>query len=113
CAEFRRNQVTLVADVGEAGAGCDRELLGIAEPVVVEVADSVHLEVRDERIPIRDGAPAGVGMEIDPVETERGGDERRRRLSVGTEAFSVEEELCVELARVPGREGRLGGSTCG
>ena len=64
----------------------------------------MHLEVRDERIPIRDGAPAGVGMEIDPVETERGGDERRRRLSVGPEPFSVEEELCVELARAPGPE---------
>ncbi len=91
-------------DVREACAGGDGELVRIVEPLVAEVADPVHLEVRDECVPVRHGAPAGVGVEVDPRKAECGRDQHRRRLAVGPEAFPVEEELRVELARAPARE---------
>lgn len=48
-------------------------------------------------------------MEVDAGETECGRDERRRRLAIRPEAFAVEEELGVELARSLGGEHGLDG----
>ena len=63
----------------------------------------VHLEVGDERVPVRDRAPAGPGVEVDAGEAEGRRDQRRGRLAVGPERLAVEEQLGVELAGPPAR----------
>jgi hypothetical protein len=48
-------------------------------------------------------------VEIDAGEPERGRNQCRRRLPIGTEAFAVEEELGVELPGPPGGENGVEG----
>ena len=82
----------------------DRELRRVVQARVEERALAVHLQVRDERVPVRDRAPAGPGVQVDAGQAERRRDQRRRRLAVRTERLAVEEQLGVELARPPGVE---------
>ena len=102
--QLRRDQVALVPDVSEAGARCDRELARVVQPVIAEVPDPVHLEVRDERVPVRDRAPTRICVEVDAVEAEGRRDQCRRGFPVRPEALAVKKELRVELARAPARE---------
>ena len=102
--QLRGDQIGLVPDMAEAVLRSHRKLLCVVQPVVVEVAAAVHFEVRDERVPVGHGAPAGVGRKVDAGEPERRRDQRRRRLSVGPECLAVEEEHRVELARPPAGE---------
>ena len=52
---------------------------GVVQPRVEERALAVHLQHRDERVPVRDRAPAGPGVQVDPGQPERRRDQRRRR----------------------------------
>ena len=76
--KLRRDQVGRVADVAEAVLCGDRELRGIVEPRIVERALALHLEIGDERVPVRDRSPAGPGMQVDAGQVERRRNQRRR-----------------------------------
>ena len=90
-----------LSHVAEARARRDRELRRVVQPGIEEGALAVHLEIGDERVPVRHGAPAGVGVQVDAGEAERRRDQRRRGLAVRPERLAVEEQLGVELARSP------------
>jgi hypothetical protein len=60
-----------------------------------------NLEDRDERVPVRDRAPADPGVQRDARQPERRWQQHRRPLAVGAEALAVERQLGVELARTP------------
>ena len=98
-------------DVPESVLGGDRESNRVVEPRIVEVTDAVHLQHRDERIPVRDRSPSGPGVQVDARQSEGGRDQGRRRLAVGPEPLAVHQQLGVELARTPrsddGAHGRL------
>src|SRR5690606_1536877 len=71
---------------------------------IVERAFAVHLEIRNERVPVRHAAPTRPRVEIDARETECGRSQCRGRLPVATERFAVENELGIELPRTPRAE---------
>ena len=97
--------------MAEPCARGDGKAQRIVEPRVDERALAVHLEVRDKRIPVRDAAPPGIGVQVDARQPERRRKQRRRALPVRPERLAVEEQLRVELARPPavqhGAHGRL------
>ena len=67
----------LLRDVAEPGPARRRGTgARCLSAVVEEVAVPVHLEVRDERVPVRDRAPAGVRVEVHAGQPERGRDQR-------------------------------------
>src|SRR5689334_1906959 len=98
--------------IAESVRSGDRELSGIVEPWIEEAALSVHLEVRDEGVPVAQGAPcAGPRVLIEAGETVRIRNQRStRNVRAGEHAvrdllrierLAVEEQLGVELARPP------------
>ncbi len=98
------DEVGPVARMSEVVACGDRELVGVVEPVVVEVPPPVHLEIGDEGVPVRHAAPTRVRRQVDARETERRRDQSRRRATVRPERLAVEEQRSVELARAPARQ---------
>jgi hypothetical protein len=102
--EFRGDEVYFVADVREPVLRGDGELDGVVQPLVVEIPDAVHFEVRHERVPLRQAPPARPGVEVDARQPEGRRDERRRGLAVRAERLAVEEDFGVELARPPALE---------
>src|SRR4051812_49947083 len=62
--------VRVDTDMAEAVRGRDRKLIGVVEPRVEERAFAVHLQVRDERVPVRDRSPAGPCMQLDAGKTQ-------------------------------------------
>ncbi len=101
--ELRRDAVVLGAqirvEIPESVRGGDRKLARVVQARVPESALSVHLEVRDEGIPVGHRTPSGPGVEVHAREAEGRRNERRRVLA-------VEEELGVELSRAPARHHR-------
>ncbi len=85
-------------------AGSYGEFVRVVEARVVEVSLPVHLENRDEGIPIGNASPARVGVQVHAGQAERGGNERRGGLAVGPERLAVQEQLGVELPRAPAGE---------
>src|ERR1044071_1189208 len=61
----------------------------------------MHFQVGNERIPVRHRTPSGPGMKVDAHEAEGRWDECRRRLAVGPESLTVEEQLRIELSWSP------------
>src|ERR1019366_6206081 len=85
-----------------AGFGRDWKLDGIVEARIEESPAAVHLEVRDERVPVRDRTPrTGPGVKIDTGQSERRRDQHGRCCSIGAESFAIEEKFGVEFARPP------------
>ena len=87
------------ATCAEAVRGCDRELRRVVEPRVEEVALAVHLEVRDERVPVRSPSPS---------RSTCGGSRRRDR----TRAGSASPAGWCRRAGTPCRRGRAPRRTC-
>ena len=85
------------------------ELCRVVEARIVERALPVHLEVGHERVPVRDGAPAGPRVQVDAGQTERGRNQRRGGLPVGSKRLAVEQQLGVEFSRAPSCEHRAHG----
>src|SRR5207247_1668768 len=71
--ELRRDAVLVRIDhdVTETVLCRDGKARCVVEPRVEEVTDAVHLQNGDERVPIRNGSPSGVRMEVDAGESER------------------------------------------
>src|SRR6185437_5798349 len=69
--ELRTDEVGLVGDVSEAGAGGNGEFRGIIEAGIKKSAAAVHFEIGDESVPVGHGAPAGPRVEVDADETKR------------------------------------------
>src|SRR5262249_20341737 len=101
-----RHEVLCGSNVVDAGASSHGELRRVRQTRIEECSGSMHVEVRNERIPVRHTAPAGVGVLIHTSEARRRGNEYRRRTAVGTECLPVEKQLCVELAWSPAVENR-------
>src|SRR5690349_8155196 len=55
--QLRRDSILVILDMPEPISRRDRELRSIVEAGVVEVSLAVHLEICDERIPVRCRAP--------------------------------------------------------
>src|SRR5205823_10089009 len=90
--ELRRDQVGVVTHVSEAGLRRDRELRRVVQPRIEEGSLAMHLEVRDEGVPVRHRAPSGPGVQVDTGQAEGGWDERRGVLAVGAQRLSVQED---------------------
>jgi len=58
--ELRRDQIIFGLPVAELGLGGDRELFLVVQPRIEEGSLPVHLQVRDEGVPVGDRAPAGL-----------------------------------------------------
>ena len=79
--------------------------VAVVQPRVEERALAVHLGVGDVGVPVRDRAPAGVGVEVLAGQPERRGEQRRRRsCRRGGSALPSWFELRVVPARAPARE---------
>src|SRR5712692_255550 len=81
------DQVRVGFHMPEPLAGSYGEFVRVVEARVVEVSLPVHLENRDEGIPIGNASPARVGVQVHAGQAERGGNERRGGLAVGPERF--------------------------
>src|SRR6185369_16867384 len=99
--QLRRDQIRIAAHVAKTCTRRDRKLGCIIETRIVEGSLSVHLEVRNERVPVRNRTPARPRMKIDAGESERGRDQGRRRLAIRTKSFAVEKQFSVKLSRSP------------
>src|SRR4051794_4074300 len=105
--EFLRYQVIIRADmrkIPEAMRRGDWELGRIIQARVKESSFSMHLEIRDKRIPMRDRAPSRPGMQVYAGETKSRRDQSRGRLPIGTESLAIQNELGIELAWAPGHQ---------
>lgn len=80
-AELRGDQVRSIEDVARPSSGGYGELSGCVQPRIEERAFVVHLEIRDERVPICDRTPACPGVEIDANQPKSGRNENGSGLS--------------------------------
>src|SRR5262245_11841768 len=99
--ELRRNEVRIIADVGEACPCRDWELRGVSQTRIVKRAFSVHLNVGNKCVPMRDRTPAGPSMKIDARKPKRRRNQRRSRATIGTKRFAIEKQLRIKLTRSP------------
>src|SRR5206468_1459507 len=63
--QFAGYQIRRPLNVGEAQPGRYRESICVVQARVVKTARPLHFQIGDERVPIGNRTPAGVGMEID------------------------------------------------
>src|ERR1043165_2332087 len=93
-------------------SGSDREFRGIVQARIKKPADTVHLERRHERVPVRDAAPrAGPRMLIETGKAKGVGDQRSsgnvrsRHYPISyllrIERLAIETQLRIELPRPP------------
>ena len=117
--KLRRDQVIVRGDmwqIAEPVCRGDRELRCIIQARIPEPARSVQFEVRDERVPVRHGSPAGPGVQIDAAEAKSRRDQcgarhiRSRNLTVcdllRIEGLAVEEQFGIEFSRTPAGDHR-------
>src|SRR4051812_19887826 len=99
--EFGRDSVVLGIQIrvyiAETEFRGNRELSGIVEPRVRESPLAVHLQVRDQGIPISDRTPASPGVEIDAGQAEHRWDQRGSGFAVWPEGLAVHENFGIEL----------------
>src|SRR5215213_8578705 len=104
--KFRGDQIRITAHVTKTCTRCNRKLHWIIQARIVERTLPVHLEVCDERVPMRHRSPAGPGMKIHACKTESRRQESCRGFAVRTESLAVEKQLRIELARSPALQNR-------
>src|SRR3954451_2133787 len=97
----RRDEIFIRTYMAELFTSCDRETSRVIEARIVERTFAMHLEIRDECIPIRDGSPSCPGVQIHSCEPESGGNQCGGSFSVRAKPLAVEEKLCIEFARPP------------
>jgi hypothetical protein len=106
--QLRRDLVGVVAELEKAASDRRGKLGRIVEPLVVEVAVAVHLEVRDVGVPVGDVAEvARPSMEVLAEVAIGRRNPGRRRLAVRAEADGVDVDLRVVEAGAPAQEDLL------
>src|SRR5689334_8730199 len=87
--ELGSDLVIGIGNVPKTILGSHGEFRGIVQSRIKEVALAMHLKVGDERIPVRHGTPASIGMQVYSGETKGRRNERCGSFAVGTERFAV------------------------
>src|SRR5215813_13817637 len=99
--ELGCDQVDRVGHMTEACFRSNRELIGIIEPRIVEVALPVHFQICNECVPVRYRAPAGPCVQVHACQSESRWNEYGRGFTVRAERLAVECQFGVEVTWPP------------
>jgi len=81
--------------------GRDRELGGIVQPGIKEIAFAMHLQNGHEGIPVRYRSPSGPRVEVYPSKAKRRRNQDGSAFAIRTKSFAVQGQFDVEPSRPP------------
>src|SRR6478672_6699045 len=104
-----RDLVIGIGDVTKTVLGSNGKFRSVVQSRIKEVAFAMHLQIGDERVPIRYRTPPGIGVKVYSGKTKGRRNERCGGFAVRTESFSVHKQLSIKLARPPASKNGLDG----